>query len=118
MAHWDLSALDVLDLGCGLGLAGCFASRQGARSVFFSDRCEIAVDLALRSARENALPGAACKLHGMHGSWSEPTSWPTVDVLLANEVQYVASACEELTALLQSRVLRPGGVAVFCGCDR
>jgi SAM-dependent methyltransferase len=116
MTHWDLSALDVLDLGCGLGLAGCFAAQQGARSVFFTDRSEVAVALALRSAAENSLPSTA--VHGMHGSWSETSSWPQVDVILGNEILYVESACEELTALLQSPVLRPGGLAAFCGSDR
>ena len=119
LANWDLIALDVLDLGCGLGLAGCLAVQQGARSVFFADRSARAVSLALRSAAENVTPaGAACTVHGEHGSWSETTSWPDVDLILGNEILYVTNACEELTALLQSRVLRPGGVAAFCGCDR
>ena len=108
MAHWDLSMLDVLDLGCGLGLAGCFALQQGARSVFFADRSEVAVGLALRSATENLLPSTACKVHGIpSGHWSETASWPEVDLILGNDILYVASACEELTALLLSRVLRP-----------
>ena len=118
MVHWNLAELDVLDLGCGIGLAGCFAVLLGARSVFFADRSEVAVGLALRSATENAPPGAGCRIDGQHGSWSETASWPEVDLILANEVLYVAGACEELTALVLSRVLRPGGVAVFCGCDR
>ena len=31
MASWDLSALAVMDLGCGLGLAGSFAMQQQAK---------------------------------------------------------------------------------------
>jgi SAM-dependent methyltransferase len=116
MARWDLSGLDILDLGCGLGLAGCFALLHGAGSVFFADRSEVAVGLALRSAADNAPPGST--IRGEHGSWSQTASWPEVDLILANEVLYVADACQELTALLLSRVLRPGGVAAFCGCDR
>lgn len=118
MMHWDLSGLDVLDLGCGLGLAGCFALLQGAGSICFADRSEAAVGLALRSAAENAPPGAGCRISGQHGSWSETASWPEVDLILGNELLYVADAHEALTALVLSRVLRPGGVAVFCGCDR
>lgn len=118
LMHWDLSGLDVLDLGCGLGLAGCVALQQGASSIFFADRSEVAVGLALRSAAENAPLGADCRISGQHGSWSETASWPEVDLILGNELLYVADACEELTALILSRVLRPGGVAAFCGCDR
>ena len=102
-------------------MAGCFAALQGARSVCFADRSAAAVRLALRSAAENVSETAsarACHVHGVHGDWSETASWPEVDLIIGNEILYVADAAEALTRLLQSRVLRPGGVATFCGCDR
>lgn len=117
MALWDLSNLDVTDLGCGLGLAGCFASLQGARSVLFADRCEAAVRCALRSAA--ACPGGAtCRIHGRDGCWAGASAWPSCDLLLGNEVLYTATAVEQLTTLVLSPALRPNGIAVFCGCDR
>ena len=65
MVHWELAEVDVLDLGCGLGLAGCFAALRGARSVFFADRSEVAVKLAMASAAANAKPDAACHVHAL-----------------------------------------------------
>lgn len=121
LSLWDLSAADVLDLGCGLGLAGVFAMLQGAKSVCFADRSHRAVELALLSAAENRGPEARCEVRGRQGCWAQAASaapWPEVDLILGNEIVYVTEACGELTALLRSSVLRPGGMAVFSGCDR
>ena len=120
LTHWDLTDLNVLDIGCGLGLAGCFACQKGASSVFFADRSEIAVGLALRSAAANLPAGAPCRIYGKHGCWSSTAAaaWPQSDLILGNEVLYCAEAVEQLTAIILSPVLRVGGVAAICGVDR
>lgn len=61
MAGPSLIGATVLDLGCGLGLAGLAAALRGAR-VSFADHCPEALAYAEASARANGVTGWDCAL--------------------------------------------------------
>jgi 16S rRNA G1207 methylase RsmC len=92
MRKWDLRGLRVLDIGCGLGLAGVMGGLQGAASITMSDRSERAVQLALEACRAN---GVQCEVRGVVSDWSgdAEAQFGQMDLLLGNEVIYVRPAC-------------------------
>jgi SAM-dependent methyltransferase len=103
----DVSGLRVLDYGCGHGMAAVVLARRGARVT--------ALDLSLgylaeagRRARENGVAVAGVQADGAHLPFADGS----FDRVWGNAVLHhldVDAAGRELY-----RVLRPGGVAVFC----
>ena len=99
---------DVLELGCGLGLASCAAALGGATAVVATDREPDAVAFAAQNAEANDVAVSTRVLE-----WSvEPEEAPACDVLLGSDVLYGPEAPALLAPLLRDCV-RPGGVALL-----
>jgi predicted nicotinamide N-methyase len=114
----------VLEVGCGLGLAGLAAALFASpASVVFCDREPLAIHCALSSAAMNdvavvALSGLASggdvKVAGALLDWAEPQAMPQpVDMVIGADVLYdpataasLANACSEL--------VRGSGHVILC----
>jgi predicted nicotinamide N-methyase len=121
LASWlsrrqDLAGLDVLDLGCGLGLPGAAAVRAGARVVLADSDAS-----ALRFARFNAQQAAAasggdCRSASVatqQVDWRSETLSTRADVLCLSDVTY--RPCHHLPVLRHlDCCVRPEGLAVHC----
>jgi SAM-dependent methyltransferase len=103
----DMNGLDVLDYGCGHGMASVVLARLGARVTAF--------DLSPRYVNEAQRRGEA---NGVTIEWVQadgnrlPFADETFDRVWGNAILHhleLRSAGREL-----KRVLRPGGIAVFC----
>lgn len=103
-------ALDVLDLGCGSGILAIAAAKLGAAKVLALDIDPIAV----RATRCNAaLNGVGHQILTEHGSLDSILTSPRrFDLLMAN---ILARIILEMTARGIAQILRPGGIAIFCG---
>lgn len=99
-AVWErgdaLAGKRVLELGCGIGLAGLVAAARGAR-VVQTDYQEEALDLAARAARANGLP----QIERRRGDWRDwPDDLTGFDLVIASDILYERSLHPALTALL------------------
>ncbi len=86
VASWsraDVEPPTVLELGCGLGLAGLVAAARGWH-VILSDYDDDALAFALASAAHNGLPGPRTRFV----DWRETYSDLRPDVILAADVLY------------------------------
>ena len=110
-AGWS-KGTEVLELGCGVGLVGLAALRQGWR-VTLSDHDPIAVECAMFNARRNGLADRATPLVL---DWRAPLirKWP---VILGCEVTYEARNHPVLLDLLD-KMLAPDGVCWFADPGR
>jgi ubiquinone/menaquinone biosynthesis C-methylase UbiE len=103
----DLAGRDVLDYGCGHAMAAVVLARRGARVTAF--------DLSagyLREARDRARANGVAVSFVQADGHRLPFATASFDRVWGNAVLHhldVTVAGREL-----SRVLRPGGVAVFC----
>jgi SAM-dependent methyltransferase len=103
----DVTDCDVLDLGCGHGMAAVVLARRGARVT--------AVDLSrgyLQEARRRAAANGVRISFAQADAQRLPFADASFDRIWGHAVLHhleVATAAAELV-----RVLRPGGVAVFC----
>ena len=79
----DLQGLEVLELGCGLGLAGIAASRKGG-VVTFTDYEADALAFTRYNAYRNGCPQAIVR----HLDWHAPTLNQTYAVIMASDVLY------------------------------
>jgi predicted nicotinamide N-methyase len=102
----DLSGQRVLDLGCGLGLAGIAAGCRGA-FVLFADREPEALRFAAFNARHNGVQGVEC----LQLDWHRETAPGGFDLLCLADVAYEEKSREPLLRHL-SKCLRPGGRAL------
>src|SRR5262245_13225151 len=103
---------EVLEIGCGLGLAGIVAMTQGLR-VTFSD-----YDLcALRFAADNARLNGQEKFRTRQLDWRNPPADLRVPVLLGSDLIYELRNVEPLIAFVK-QVLSPGGLGLFTDQDR
>jgi ubiquinone/menaquinone biosynthesis C-methylase UbiE len=102
-----LNGLDVLDYGCGHGMAAVVLARAGAR-VAACDLSHGYLEEARQRARANGVTVRYVQADGAR----LPFANATFDRVWGNAVLHhveVKAAAREL-----QRVLRPGGVAVFC----
>ncbi|MBI5016114.1 MAG: methyltransferase domain-containing protein [Deltaproteobacteria bacterium] len=101
----DLSGRGVLELGCGVGLAGVAAALRGAR-VLFTDFDPDALAFAAANHALNLGPPGAVRVL----DWREPPAGLSAEVILAADVLYerrfLTSFLDALRALLA-----PAGVA-------
>ncbi len=103
---------EILELGCGSGLAVLAALAKGYR-VTFSDYVPLAVELALENARRNDLHANAS---GLVLDWRE--SPPRQErVIIAADVLYERAKNPILVSLLE-KILAPDGMAWFGDAGR
>jgi predicted nicotinamide N-methyase len=107
LTRWtDLRGRRVLEIGCGLGLAGMAAARAGADLVFV-DGALPALAFVRASLRVNGLTAAAiCTDYRLLASGAR------FDCILAAEVAYEPARFADLAATL-ARHLAPGGIALI-----
>jgi predicted nicotinamide N-methyase len=104
--------LEVLEVGCGLGLPGITALAVGLR-VTFSDYDAT----ALRFAADNARANGFSDFRLLQLDWRDPPAALRVPVLLASDLLYELRNVEPLVELIR-RVLLPGGVCLLTDQDR
>lgn len=121
-----LAGRAVLDLGCGAGLLGAFALRQGAASASFQDlNASVLESITAPTVAINVPAHDSGCVHFVAGGWrslaaelaAAPAAFPAVmnhgcDVVLASEVLYNVDYYRDLCAVLEA-VLAPGGVALI-----
>lgn len=122
LAEWCLTSRalrdrKVLELGCGLGLAGIAAALAGA-SVLLTDYEDDALAFARCNAMRNLPPDvfAGC-VQFQRLDWRNPAALDKVDVVIAADVVYERRNFSPLLSLI-GQVLLPGGAAVFADPDR
>ena len=101
----------VLELGCGLGLAGIAAARAGGE-VTLSDYEKDALGFAGWNARVNAVPVTLVEL-----DWRTPVGDRVFDIVLGADIMYDRANVDPLLGTL-SRVMAPHGSAVLADPDR
>lgn len=97
----------VLEIGCGLGLAGIAAAKAGA-SVLLTDVNPDAVAFALHNARRNG----CLNVRAQRLSWLFPALEGTFDLILGADVIYDPDHFEPIARLIE-RHLVPKGRAIF-----
>jgi SAM-dependent methyltransferase len=103
----EVGGLDVLDYGCGHGMAAVVLARRGARVTAF----DLAPAYVAEARRRAAANGVEVECLAADGECL-PFAGAAFDRVWGNAVLHhldVEQAARELR-----RVLRPGGVAVFC----
>lgn len=95
----------VLEIGCGLGLAGLVAASRGYH-VIASDYDEDALAFATESARRNGLPLPQTRFV----DWREFYSDIHVERVIAAEILYEARNLQPIAEFLRNH-LKPGGQA-------
>jgi SAM-dependent methyltransferase len=108
----------LLDLGCGLGLAGIAGATAGLR-VTLGDYDDDALAFAMENARRNGLSKAidAGLVEAQHVDWRESYPNLRVDVLVAADVLYETRGLAPLAEFIR-RHLRPDGVALIADPNR
>jgi ETFB lysine methyltransferase len=103
----------VLEIGCGLGLAGVACLARGL-SVTFTDVDETALVFAASNARLNGFTSCFCTMPLDFRSPPEDEKYP---VVIGSDLMYEARLVEPLVGLLQA-VLAPDGVCLIADPDR
>lgn len=107
---WE-SAGEVLEIGCGLGLAGLATLAAGAPRVVFSDYDPTTLEFVARSARENGFAPERWATRQM--DWRDPPA-ERYGVLLGADVLYERRLVPLVTGVID-RMLAPGGLALVAG---
>ena len=95
VAARDVRGLNVVELGCGLGLPSLVAARGGAR-VLATDWAEDAVALLRANAARNGVTLEPRRL-----DWRQPAELGTFDLVLAADVLYERRYVDVLVDLLR-----------------
>src|SRR5262249_32303939 len=103
----DVSGLDVLDYGCGHGMAAVVLARRGARVTAF-DLSPRYVAEATARARANGVDVAFLQADGEPLPFADGSFHRVWGTAVLHHLDLDAAARE------LRRVLRPGGIAVFC----
>jgi predicted nicotinamide N-methyase len=108
----DLQGIEVLELGCGLGLAGIAASRKGGL-VTFSDYEADALAFTRYNAYRNGCPQAIVR----HLDWYAPRLNQSYAVIIASDVLYERANFQPLLQLLHC-ALEPDGHFILAEPNR
>jgi predicted nicotinamide N-methyase len=108
----DLQGIEVLELGCGLGLAGIAASRKGG-VVTFSDYEADALAFTRYNAYRNGCPQAIVR----HLDWYAPRLNQSYAVIIASDVLYERANFQALLQLLHC-ALEPDGHFILAEPNR
>jgi predicted nicotinamide N-methyase len=117
VARWPAVGPDerpphILELGCGLGLAGIVATARGYR-VIETDYDEDAVAFAVENARRNGLTFRAARVI----DWRERYDDLRPDRIIAADVLYEKRNLKPIAEFLRAH-LRPGGAAIITDANR
>lgn len=107
----DLSGRRVLELGCGLGLAGIAAASAGA-AVTMTDYDDEALRFARYNAMRNLPAEALPRTHIRRLDWRADDAGDLFDVILGADVAYERKSFAPLLSVVR-RSLHPRGWAVF-----
>jgi ETFB lysine methyltransferase len=107
-----LEGMEVLELGCGLGLVGIAASRKGGVVTFTDYEAD-----ALAFTRYNAYRNGCQRAIVRHLDWHAPTLNQTYTVIIASDVLYERANFLPLMQLLH-RVLGPDGQFILAEPNR
>jgi 2-polyprenyl-3-methyl-5-hydroxy-6-metoxy-1,4-benzoquinol methylase len=102
-----LDGRHVLDLGCGLGLCGFAAARQGARVTFF-DWEPRALEIVAASAQRQGLSADAVQC--VAGDWRTPPPLGPFDLILGADLLYERRNVPAVASFLAGH-LKPGAEA-------
>lgn len=102
----------VLELGCGVGLAGIVAAGLGA-TVTATDHDPLALELATRNAIANGVGGIRYR----RDDWAAWTDDESYQLVMGADVVYDRAAHAAVLAIL-ARNLAPGGTAIFADPGR
>ncbi|MBI3326679.1 MAG: methyltransferase domain-containing protein [Nitrospinae bacterium] len=108
----DVQGLQVLELGCGIGLAGIVASRKGAAVTFTDYEAD-----ALAFTRYNVLHNGCTRALIRHLDWFTPTLTETYQLIIASDVLYERTNFQPLLQLYH-RNLAPGGHFILAEPNR
>jgi predicted nicotinamide N-methyase len=106
--------LEVLEIGCGLGLPGIAALSRGLR-VIFSDYDSTALRFAADNARINGFREPQFRTLAM--DWRDPPEDLRVPVILASDLIYEERSVAPVVALIK-RLLAPDGTCLLTDQDR
>ena len=109
---WGPPAGEVLEVGCGLGLAGIAAMARGHR-VFFSDVDETALTFAAKNARLNGFTAFRTLLLDFRA----PPADRKYPIVIGSDLMYEERLVMPLVGLLDA-VLAPDGVCLITDPDR
>ena len=98
-----LAGKTVLELGCGVGLPGLVARRQGAHVVQTDHDA-----LALALCRHNAALNRVAGIEQFIGDWQAWTHTPRYDLIMGADIIYDTADYEKLERLFRAN-LAPGG---------
>jgi predicted nicotinamide N-methyase len=109
LAHYlweavDLQGVEVLELGCGLGLVGIVASRKGGVVTLTDYEAD-----ALAFTRYNLLRNNCQQASVQHLDWHVPAIRQTYELIIASDVLYERANFRPLLHLLQSALGPKGG---------
>jgi predicted nicotinamide N-methyase len=108
----DLEGLEVLELGCGLGLVGIAASRKGGVVTFTDYEAD-----ALAFTRYNAYRNGCQRAIVRHLDWHAPSLDQIYPVIIASDVLYERADFLPLMQLLY-RALGPDGQFILAEPNR
>jgi predicted nicotinamide N-methyase len=111
-----LAGRTVLELGCGVALAGIAAARAGA-TVTLTDYEQDALAFALWNADANLSPEQRTRVALRHFDWRAPDSPGVFDVLLGADIVYERRAFVPLLNLFR-KTLAPEGHVLLAEPDR
>lgn len=95
----------VIELGCGLGLAGITAGLMGA-NVLFTDYVREALDFARKNAALNGLPAENARFSIV--DWEHAEGIETADLVLGSEIVYDYFFHSSLIDVVRRTVARDG----------
>jgi len=111
-----LAGKDLLELGCGLGLAGIAAAQAGA-TVVMTDYEEDALEFARFNAATNLDPGELSRVTIRCMDWRNAEIPERFDIIMGADIAYERRNFEPLLCLVR-RLLRPGGTFLLTDPDR
>jgi ETFB lysine methyltransferase len=108
----DLQAVEVLELGCGLGLVGIVASRKGGKVTCTDYEAD-----ALAFTRYNVLRNDCQQAIVRHLDWHAPTLSQAYGVIVASDILYERANFQPLLSMMQS-ALEPDGHFILAEPNR
>ncbi|HMK36753.1 MAG TPA: methyltransferase domain-containing protein [Desulfomonilaceae bacterium] len=110
----NVSGKRVIELGCGLGLAGITAGLSGA-DVLFTDYVPSALDFSRKNAILNGLSDSHTRFHIL--DWEDSGELGTFDMILGSEILYDYFFHGSLVSIIR-RCLAPDGVVLLADRKR